>query len=278
MIGIKLRQPALSSRSRFTARFCHEVNREFRYHILAEGITRKLLFRPTASSSNTHLSQRATPFLTTPLPCPPAPHLLFILCSSCAVVEYLRAAGTCSPKCAVKILDTILPFVLRDLRINLRRLRRAEKNASALRYSRELVNIYVCAWNCISARSRERVCTCATVPSGFLPSYSSFSSFCHPYEHWQARRTTPGALPTDVPSINHNIRINILRASFVLRCSTAPPLLAVNRTDNQWNVKQKTKSLKKIQQIIYLLLSVLESELNNYIYFLVLLASRIRKL
>lgn len=149
MIGIKPRQPALPGGSRFTARFCHEVSREFRYHTLGEGITRKLLFRPTASSSNTHLSQRATPFLTTPLPCPPAPHLLFILCSSCAVVEYLRAAGTCSPKCAVKILDTILPFVLRDLRINLWRLRRAEKNASALRYSRELVNIYVCVCKCV---------------------------------------------------------------------------------------------------------------------------------
>lgn len=41
-----------------------------------------------------------------------------------------REARTCSPKCAVKILDTILPFVLRDLEINLCRLRRTKKNAS----------------------------------------------------------------------------------------------------------------------------------------------------
>lgn len=142
MIGVKLRQPAFSSGSRFTPRFCHEAGKEFRYRILAEGITRKLLFRPTASLIrhiyiHTYTFQTQcyllnnTHALRTRAPLPslyPAPSF-FILCNSCALVEYLRAAGTCSPKCAVKILDTILPFVLWDLRINLWRLRRAEKNA-----------------------------------------------------------------------------------------------------------------------------------------------------
>ena len=101
--------------------------------------------------------------------------------------EYPRGARTCSPKCAVKILDTILPFVLRDLGINLCRLRRTKKNASphvtrARAFAPVWMKLLTLAWTC----------TCVGTPKAFHlffypPPFSP--SLCHPLPDWNTEPT-----------------------------------------------------------------------------------------
>ena len=137
--------------------------------------------------------------------------------------EYPRGARTCSPKCAVKILDTILPFVLRDLGINLCRLRRTKKNASphvtrARAFAPVWMKLLTLAWTC----------TCVGTPKAFHLFFILLLfllRFATPYRTGTPNQhpSSPCCLPSlsDVPSINHNIRINIPRTSFALR--SAPP-------------------------------------------------------
>lgn len=130
--------------------------------------------------------------------------------------QYPRGARTCSAKCAVKILDTILPFVLRDLGINLCRLRRTKKNASPhVTRARAFAPVWTKRGPRHTLLTLASMYTCVGTPEAFLSSFFS-PSLCHPSPHWNQH---PFRLPSlsDVPSINHNIRINIPRTSFALR-------------------------------------------------------------
>lgn len=126
-------------------------------------------------------------------------------------------------------MDTISPFVLRDLGINLRRLRRTKKNASPhVTRARSPASVWI-------DQPVAPVWVRVEVPPGVSTFLFVFFFILPPLWTRGGTPNTPvrpppelssGALvrrrSSDVPSINHNIRINIPRTSFAPL--SAPPL------------------------------------------------------
>lgn len=112
--------------------------------------------------------------------------------------EYPRGARTCSAKCAVKILDTILPFVLRDLGINLCRLRRTKKNASPhVTRARAFAPVWIKRGLRHTLLTLASTYTCVGTPKAFLSSFFS-ASLCHPSPDWNQHPSSPYLPPFSI--------------------------------------------------------------------------------